>query len=169
MAAVENDSYCAEADVIAIAQYLTDFTGATVPTETQLLEMMARRAAELYAILADVMGTAAPGPASYSTTLDTTTDAGKALQHVLKQYNAIGAAFDALQAAGATETPARSERLAELYAMWQDKDVAVRQAALMYQGYSSRSSTHISTGEITEQSVTSREEDGLTFTGETDW
>lgn len=169
MAATENDSYCAESDVLAVAQYLGDFTTTTTPTEAELLEFQAHRAADLYSIVREVMGTAAPGPASYSVTIDTTTDAGKALDSVLKQYNAIGAAFDALQAAGASEYPGRSERVAELYQMWQDREGPIRRAALMYQGYASRTSTHISSGEITEKSITSREEDGLTFTGETDW
>jgi hypothetical protein len=168
VAAIESDSYCAATDVAAITQFGTLGVG-TVPTAQQGLEFQKQRAADLYTILRDVMGTAAPGPVSYDTVLDTTSDVGKALSAVLVQYNTIGAAFDVLQAAGATESPGRSERLAELYQMWQDRDGPVRQAALMYQGYASRTSTHISSGEITEKSVTSREEDGLAFNGATDW
>lgn len=170
--AVENDSYCAEADVVAITQYETDFDGSSTPTETQLLEFMARRAGELYAILYDVMGTAAPGPAAYSVTVDTSTDGGKALDAVLKQQNSIGASFDVLSAAGAGESPARSERIAELWTMWVDGNAALRNTATMYVASTSgtsTSATHISTGEITEKSVTSREEDGLTFNGSTQW
>ena len=169
MATSEADSYCAEADVIAVAQYLTDFDATSTPTEDQLLEFMARRAGELYAILFDVMGTAAPGPASYSVTVDTGSDGGKALDAVLKQQNAIGAAFDALQAAGASETVGRSERVAELWTMWVDGNTALRTTATMYQASTSTSATHISVGEITEKSITSREEDGLTFDGTTQW
>lgn len=167
--ASETDSYCAETDVVARAQYLSDFTTTTVPTQAQLLDFQAQRAAELYTILRDVLGTGAPGPASYGTTIDTSTDAGTALQFVLISFNAIGAAFDALQAAGAGEEPSRTERAAELWAMWETRDAEIRKAALMYQGYATRSATHESVGEITPATVVSREEDGLVFKGNTEW
>jgi hypothetical protein len=166
--AVENDSYCAIEDVEARCQ-IGDFAAGTVPTNGEVLEFQKERAAELYSIVRSVMGTAAPGPAAYATTIDTSTDAGKALDSVLTAYNAIGAAFDALQAAGAGEQPGRSERVAELYQMWQDRDGPVRAAALMYQGYASRTATHKSLGEITSAAITAREEEGLTFNGETEF
>jgi hypothetical protein len=170
--AVENDSYCSEAQVVAYTQYLSDFTGSTTPTEAQLLVFMAQRAGELYALMAETLGSDAPGPAAYSTTVDTTTDAGKALNVLLQQQNAIGAAMDALSAAGAGEEPGRSERVAELFAMWTEGNKRVATAAKVYQGVApvaSQTATHISVGEITEATTVSREEDGLTFNGETDW
>ena len=169
--AVENDSYCAVTDVEAVTQIGT-YAAGTVPTQAQVWEFQAHRTGELYAILYEVLGTAAPGPAAYSVTVDTSTDGGLALDTVLKQQNAIGAAFDALQAAGASETPGRTERIAELWTMWVDGNAALRNTATMYVASTSgtsTSATHISTGEITEKSVTSREEDGLTFNGSTQW
>jgi hypothetical protein len=115
------------------------------------------------------MGSEAVGPPSYDNPVDVTTDPGKGLAAVLKEFNAIGAAVDALQAAGAGETPARSERISELWAMWETREVAVKSAAQSYVGDASFSATHISTGEISPATVTSREEDGLTFTGQTEY
>jgi len=168
MPAAETDSYCAIADVQAICQIGT-FATDTVPTNQQVLEFQAQRAGQLYTILADVMGTDAPGPSGYSTAISTSTDAGKALNWTLVHYNSIGAAMDALQAAGAGEVPGRSERIAELFAMWEGREKALRPVATMYVGYSTRTATHISTGEITEKSITAREEDGLVFDGSTSW
>jgi hypothetical protein len=167
--ALEADSYCSEADVIAETQYLSDFTASTVPTEAQLLVFMASGAGILYQDLREVLGDDAPGPASYSVTVDTTTDAGTALFFVLTHYNATFAAFKALEAAGANETPARTERVAELWAVWQARGDDLRKAAESYRGRSSESATHISTGEITAATVVSREEDGLAFDGRTEW
>lgn len=166
--ATENDSYCAVTDVEARTQIGT-FETTTIPTEAQVVDFQAQRAGVLYSDLRSIMGTSAPGPASYSVTVDTSSDAGKALEFVLTKYNAIGAAIDALEAAGAGETPGRSERIADLYAMWQDRTTALEMAAKMYLGYASRSSTHISSGEITQATVVAREEDGLVFDGLTEW
>ena len=167
--AVENDSYCAEADVIARVQFLSDFTASTVPTEAQLLVFMASRASLLHAVLIDVMGASAPGPASYSTVLDTTTDAGKGLNFALIHFNAVGAAIDVFAAAGATNEPSRTERVTELFADWQDHKDVLETWATLYLGYATRTATHISVGEITAATVVSREEDGLSATGNTEF
>jgi len=167
--ALSTDAYCAESDVVAIAQYTDDFTASTTPTESQLFNFMARRAAILYSDIRAVLGSAAPGPDNYNVKFTGSTDAEVALERVLIHFNAIGAAIDTLEAAGAGESPGRSERIAELYTMWSDRDDELRMAAKMYQTSSTTSATHISVGEITKSSVSSREEDGLMFTGTTTW
>jgi hypothetical protein len=161
------DSYCATTDVEARTQ-IGAFGAGTIPTLAQVLDFQAQRAGDLYLILRREMGDDAVGPANYANSIDgTASDQEKALEFVLIEYNAIGAAFDALEAAGASEEPARSERVAELWAMWQTREVAVSQAAQEFLGDTTRSATHISVGEITEATVTSREEDGLGFNGRT--
>ncbi len=167
--ATESDSYCAEADVIARVQFLADFDGSSTPTEAQLLEFMANRAAELYAMLADTMGASAYGPASYTTNLSSpSNDSETALLQLLKHFNSLGAAIDVMDALGATEDPARSEKVAEWaaeYATAMDRITPL--AKIANSSASSRSFTHISKGEITQKSVTSREEDGLVVTDQT--
>ncbi len=162
----ETNSYCAHEDVERWTQ-VGDYDASSVPTLTEVYSFQAGRAAELYAILADVMGTAAPGPAAFGTTIDTGTDAGLALSAVVSQYNAIGAAIDALAAGGAGTSPGRSERINELFALWGERETPIRAAARVYQGLGGRSATHKSIGEITSASVDAREEDGLTFDGTT--
>jgi hypothetical protein len=148
--AVENDSYCAQADTQRWAQMGTYVDGGTPskPSLAEVLVFQANRAGEVYAVLADVMGADAPGPAAYGTTIDTSTDVGLALDAVCKRVNAIGAAADALEASGAGEQPSGSDRVARLLVLYSDGLESLRSAALMYQGYASRTSTHISSGEI---------------------
>ena len=168
--AAEADSYCAVEDVQARAQ-LGVYDGSSQPTLDEVLEFQKERASELYAIVREVMGAAAVGPANYTTAITpANSDAEFALDGVLTSYNAVGAAFDALQAAGVGDSPARSERLNELWAVWEMRGDAVRSAALMLQGYTSRSATHISEGEVTKATVTAAEEDGITFSHSgTEW
>ena len=166
--AVEGDSYCAEANVTAFAQ-MGDYTPSTTPTQAEVLVFMAGRAGELYSVLVRVMGNDAVGPASYSKSIDNSSDAGKALEFVLIQYNAIGAAMDSLLAAGAGESPQRSERVNELFGVWQEREAAITLAAEQFLGASSESATHISVGEVTVASTTSREEDGIRFNGLTEF
>ncbi len=167
--AVENDSYCAETDVVAKVQYLSDFTGSTVPTEAQVLIFMASRAALLYAELAQTMGSSAPGPAAFSTSIDSSTDIGAALNNALIHYNAVGAALDVFQAAGATTEPSRTERVTELFAQWEEHKEKLEMLARLYLGLTTRTATHESVGEITAATVVSRTEDGLVITGATEF
>jgi hypothetical protein len=131
--AVENDSYCAQADVERWAQVGTfaDGGSASTPTLAEVLEFMQNRAGDIYSVLAETLGNDAPGPAAFAKTIDTSTDAGLALDAVCIRANAIGAAADALQAGGAGETPARSERIGELLALYEDALKSVTRAAMM--------------------------------------
>ena len=165
--AVEGDSYCAEGDVLAKVQYLNDFTPNSTPTEAQVLVFMASRAGILYAVLAGVMGNETPGPASFTTAIDNSTDAGKALQNALIHYNAAGAAIDVLHAAGATTEPARTDLATELFAEWEEHKEVLTNLAKLYLGFATRTATHESIGEITSATIVSREEDGLKVTGAT--
>jgi hypothetical protein len=165
----EGDSYCAIEDVERWTQ-IGAYGAGTKPTSTQVLAFQQGRAAELYGILAETMGGDAPGPANFSTTVDTSSDAGAALSAVLVMYNAIGAAMDALQAAGAGDTPTRSERIGELFVLWEQRKEALTSAARAYQGRGgTRSATHKTRGEVTSRSVTSREEDDFRFNQDTKW
>ena len=164
--ATSGDSYCAESDVVAFAQFASDFSGSTTPTETQVLNFMQLRAAEIYGRLRRVMGSSATGPSNYATSISTSSDAGLALSRVCKMANAVGAAMDALEAAGANEAPAQSDRVAELgvlYASFFVDNGPLETAARQYIGSGNLAATHISTGEVTEKSVSSVEETGLTF------
>lgn len=158
-----DDAYCSMADVIAFAQAGT-YSSSTVPTESEVLGFMAKRASRVYSALAKVMGASAPGPANYATTIDTTTDKGKALSQACRFANAVGAAMDALEAAGANQAPAKSERVAELGVLWMGCIADLEYAAQAYQGTAGGlARTHVSTGEITQPSVTAREQQGLLF------
>ena len=167
---VENDSYCGEGDVVALLQMGTDYTSGTIPTEAQVLNFMGNRAGEIYGWMRAIVGSSAPGPASYSTTLDTGTDAGKALQYLLVQTNAYGAAFDALEAAGATSTPARTERAAELFAMYYDSKAQIEMLVSEYTGYANSVSNHFSEGSVTSATLTARKnETSFPFDTDTTW
>lgn len=167
MAYVANDSYCATSDVEALTG-AGAYGAGTTPTLQAVLNFQAHRAAQLYQILAERMGTSAPGPASYATTIDTGTDKGKALEAVLIHFNAIGAAMDALIAAGASTAPKNSNRVEELFGMWERREAVVTAAAESYLGSGSGVASHISVGEITLPTTTSRE-GNFTFTSDTDW
>ena len=169
--ATTDKAYCAEADVVRWTQYEADFDATSVPTEAQMLQFTEDRSSELYLMLTGLLTTAdAVGPSGYAAPLDTSSDKGLALGYVLRQYSAIGSAMDVLQAAGASQSPSRSERVAELFAMWEGRKDALAAAAEAYSAAgSSDSGTHISSGEITAKSTTSREEDGLRFSGVTEF
>ena len=165
--AVEGDSYCAETDVIRYTQTETTYGAGTVPTEAQVLEFQASRAADLYMIVFGEMGSTALGPASYDNPITPGNSSEEfALNQVLKEANAVGAAMDALAAAGAGEEPARSERVAELgvlYEGWVGRiQKAVEMLVTSLSGASS-SASHVSIGEITNPSVISRERDAFEF------
>ena len=164
MAATANDSYCATSDVESRVR-LGAFSDspATTPTLAEVLEFQAHRAGELYSVLDDVMGADAPGPESYATKLsDISGDPGKALTFAVKMFNAIGAAMDALDAAGANQAPARSERVKELGEQYAGAKEAIEPLArLVVMVTDGRAVTHISKGEITKRTVVSREEQEL--------
>ncbi len=147
---------------------LGDFTGSTTPTETEVLTFMEMRSAEVYSWLDEVVETA-PGPSGYDTTIDNTKDTGRALERVCREASAVGAAMDALEAAGATDRPARTERVAELGEMYASLKPTVQQAGINYAGTAARTATHISTGEITEPTIVSREREVLPFNETTKW
>lgn len=161
------DAYCTEADVVAWAQ-MGDYTTTTTPTEAQVLLFMQSRAAELYSILSRIMGSSTPGPSSFDVDLDETTDKGKGLGRLLRMANAIGAAMDAVEASGAGQGPARSERVSELGTMYSSLVRSLLDAARNYLGNATRSQTHISGGEMTRRTVTAVAE-SLAFDESTKW
>jgi len=166
--ATTDEAYCTEAQVEAITQ-MGDYTELTTPTEAEVLEFMENRAAMLYALLVEYMGQAdAVGPAGYANPIDTSTDAGLALSYALRSLNATGAAYDVLDAAGASTEPARSEKTAELLLEWEGRADILKPLAQAYLGVVGRSETHM-TSEITARSVTSKEEEGWPTDGSTEW
>jgi hypothetical protein len=167
-ASVADNAYCSEADVVAWAQ-MGDYTASTTPTETQVLGFMQMRAGELYGVLAKWMATPVgpSGASGYATEIDTSTDKGFALNEQLRMANAIGAAMDALQAAGASEAPSRTERVEELSVAYAAIVANLEHLAREYEGNVDAVATHITSGEITQASVTAQEEDGRTFDGST--
>ena len=167
-AAAVDDSYCSIADVVAFAQIGTPGSS-TIPTETEVLGFMAKRAGLIYGRLATLMGASAPGPDNWDVTIDTGTDKGKSLSQSCRFVNAIGAAMDQLAAAGAGEQPARSERVAELGTLYAGAMADLTDAAVAYAGFGGRYATHISAGEVTRGTVTSREQQGLVVTDQTEF
>lgn len=162
------DAYCTEADVTAWAQR-GDYTASTIPTETQVLTFMQTVAATIRGWMAEVIGDDAPGPASYSTSIDTSTDAGLALSNVCKKANAIGAAVHALEASATGDVPARSERVAELFTLFNACKQSVQDAAKAYDGTVSHHTTHVSSGYVTVPSHTSYGQPGLEFDSTTEF
>ena len=169
--AVENDSYCSEAEVAAITgvNVAGNYSATTTPTEAQVLVFMAARAGEVYARLYQYMGAATPGPAAYSVTVDTSTDPGKALDVATRHANSLGAAIDALQAAGVGESPSRGEAIIDLNALYQQALDGLRDIAIAYIGTANRSETHISAGDVTVPSRTATDQQGVVFTSSTDF
>lgn len=161
-------AYCAEIDIIGYAQYLADFTAGTTPTEAEVTVMAQGRAGEIYAWIGDVMGSTAVGPADFSTPIDTGTDVGKALANQCRIANAMSAAADALEAAGASDTPSRTERINDLLTSYLAMKENIQALAMTYQA-STDSATHFTTGEITSATIVSREEEGLQFNGKTEF
>lgn len=110
------ESYASVADIEARVG-LGVFGASTRPTLTQATAFAVQRAGELFAILSEVLGSEAPGPISstiYIIKLNVSTSGGYALSQLLSLANAIGAAADCLEAAGAGEVPQRSERVTDL-------------------------------------------------------
>ena len=170
--AADAGSYCNEAEVISYAQMgqYADGGSATVPTQTQVLQFQVDRAAEMYGWMVDVVGSSAPAPITdYSTTIDTSTDVGLALSRLLRQGNAKAAAADALEAAGSTQVPARSERVAELlvdfYALKDTVEILVES----YLASSTLAANHFTEGRVTADTIVTRTQEGLTFDGDTEW
>lgn len=162
--AIESNSYCNASDVEARVRLgaFSD-TPATTPTLAQVLEFQAMRAGEIYSILVGVMGEDAPGPESHDVKLSAVSgDVGKALTFTVKMFNAIGAAMDALDAAGANQAPARSERVKELGEQYANAKEAIEPLAkLVVMTTDGRAITHISRGEITQKTIVPREEQEL--------
>ncbi len=149
-------AYCSEADVCAWAG-VADYHTTSVPTEVQVLGFMRMRAAELYGLMVTGtkefggLGDKAPGPTGSALALDTTTDAGRSLDFVLRMANAVGAAVDALLASTIGEQPRRSERAAELATLYDSMAKSVLRCARIYGsavGKTFRAATHISHGGV---------------------
>jgi len=169
--ATTDKAYCTEAQVAAITGISVsgNYSTTTKPTEAQVLEFMENRAAEVYARLYQFMGTATPGPSGYSVTIDTGSDPGLAMDFATRNANAIGAAIDALEAAGIGESPSRSERIIDLAALYEQALDRLRDAAIAYIGTANRSETHVSNGDVTVPSATAVDQQGLSFTSNTDF
>jgi hypothetical protein len=130
----ETYAYCAESDVCAWAG-VADYHSTSVPTEVQVLTFMRMRAAQLHALMASApkgLGSRAPGPSGSDREVLVTTDAGRSLSYLLQMANAIGAAMDALEASGIGEQPRRSERVAELAAMYSGLTADIMRATEVY-------------------------------------
>ena len=167
--ATATDAFCVEADVVAVVQLTPDYTTGTIPTEAEVLQFMKQRAAQVYSWMVEKVGASAPGPASFSLSIDTGTDIGSALESACRQANCVGAAADALEASGASSQPARTERINELFAdFFAAKDI-IQALVEVYAGASFSTATHISDGSITEPTIVSRERPALPFTDATQW
>lgn len=162
------DSYASESDVVTYAQ-MGDYTSSTVPTETQVLVMLADRASEIYARLSTIMGSDVTGPPSYSQAIDSSTDAGAALARATRRANAIGAAIDAVYAAGAGDSPGASARMDILITMYDLAVVSLIDPATAYLGYPSRSETHLTAGDVTVPARIVSSQQGLIFDANTEF
>lgn len=160
-------AYCSEADVVAFAQ-MGDYTASTRPTEAQVTGFMSKRAAEVYSILVRWLGSDAPGPSGYDATINTSGDVGLALSYHCAMANALGAAMDALAAAGAGEESSASDRVQQLGTAYRNALENLKHLAREYAGSSAWSSTHISSGEMTSRTINPRAE-SLTFDEGTAW
>lgn len=167
--ATADDAYCSEADVVAYAQ-TGDYTASTTPTENQVLQFAANRAGQLYLAMREEVGDDAPSPTSGGNPIDTSTDKGTALANALRLANAKAAAADALQAAGAGDVPAGSERAAALLAeFYEFLIVRIPEQVQAWRGHGYRAATHVSAGEVTPATVTARTSSGLRFSTESQW
>jgi hypothetical protein len=167
--AVENDSYCAATDVESRAQ-MGAYAAGTTPTLAQVLDFQAQRAAEIYSWLRDEMGSSAPGPAAYSVTIDTGSDIGLALEDSCIMANALGAAMDALEAAGASQSPARSERVNELGIAYAGMMEVIQRLGNQYNETSTTlSANHFTEGRVTADTFTSRTQPGITIDERTEF
>ncbi len=169
--AVEGDSYCAASDVEALVQLgaYADGGSATTPTLAQVLEFQAQNAATIYSWMVVALGKAAPGPASANVTIDTSSDAGAMLDRLCVKANAYAAASDALEAAGASSTPARTERVNDLWAMFLGSKDGIQAVAKLYDGGADTAKNAFTEGRVTPETITSHTEDGFEFDGETVW
>lgn len=164
------DSYCVIADVEARAQ-VGAYSTTTKPTLAQVNVFLEQRAGEIYNALAKVMGATTPGPSGYALLIDQTTDKGKALADMLSLTNAVGTAADALDAAGAGESPAGSVRVEELRKEHERllTDL-LPAAAISYQGGSSQfAATHISTGQSRRFIPAVVRDERMVFDRDTEW
>ena len=162
------DSYCGVTDVEARVQ-LGAYGAGTVPTTTQVEGFCKERSGIVFGWLQDVMGDSVTGPTGADQAIDSSTDKGTALLQATLGATANGAAADALQAAGAGESPNRSERIAELQALFEAAKEGIQAAAQAYIGAADRVLTHISAGEITEPTIVARESRNLPFDDTTEW
>ncbi len=165
--ATTDNSYCTEAHVTQITR--SPYTTTTVPTEAEMLIFTENRSAEVYNRLVKFMGASATGPSGYATSIDTSTDAGLAMDFVTRQAAAIGAAIDCLDAAGAGESPGRSERIIDLTALHEIAMERLEDAAIAYIGKAARSETHISSGDVTVPTRVVVEQQGIIFNSETEF
>lgn len=155
-------SYAIVSDVEAIAQHGA-YDSSSQPTLAQVQFFLVNRSADVYGYMRGVAGSAAPGPSGYSVTIDTSSDIGYALDRACRSATAYKAAVDALQAAGATTSPGRSERMAELETLYERELERVGDLVRSYVGPGSSSRNHISSGDASAKSMTSREEPGRSF------
>lgn len=155
-------SYATVSDVEAIAQ-LGAYSSGTKPTEAQVQFFLVNRSAELYGRMVKTGGNLTPGPSGYAITIDTTNDVGYALDRAARHAAATRAAVDALQAAVAGETPARSERIAELEALYNTQLEDIDDLVLAYVDEGARVRSHITAGEASRASITTRQEPGFSF------
>ncbi len=162
------DSYTLTAQVEQVLQ-LGAYGAGTAPTVTEVVQFMADRAGVIYARLRAIMGSAATGPPNYSTSINTSTDAGVALASVTNRANYYGAAIDVLIAAGAASGPSPSQRVEELNGLWNQALEELEPAARAYITYASLSETHISAGAVLVRSETATYQQGLVVDSDTEF
>ena len=167
--------YCSQADDESYAQ-LGGFGSGTIPSDTDVALFIYCRAGELLTALYDVApSSAALAPDGWTNPIDQSTDSGTALAAALREANAIGAAADALQASGATDSPSRTERVLELLQWYQSAMENILRGVIGYLDDTGQlaaakySATAYSTGEITKKAKPSHEEPGLRVNDWTRW
>jgi hypothetical protein len=143
------------------------YTAGDNPSDAEVLGFMANRAGQVFGVLGQWMMDSTPGPSNYSTTIDETRDAGVALSRACRHANALGAAADALQAAGVGDSRGATPRVLELEAQYMAALPMLEGPAKSYR--TQRAITHISAGEITKAAVTSRQEQGLAVDDRTEF
>lgn len=173
-------AYCSVDDVEELTQ-VAAYSVTTKPSLADVEGFCRKRASTVYGWVRAVMGSAAQGPNGYATPIDSSTDAGLALGQACRQANAVGAAIDALEAAGIGDEPEASDRTERLRARFDRAEgsdnpspleQAVMEAAQAVVGRSERSATHVSkemAAASSEAMLIPSSEPGLTFDSETEW
>jgi hypothetical protein len=133
MAYTANDAFCAQADVEARLQRGT-FTGSTTPTAQHVLDVMARRGAQIEARLADAGAPWTVPSGSRAFAASPSDPVERRLKVKCEDANVLGASADVLQMwlakAGSDSTNEQVVALLELYKVALDE--ITREAESLY-------------------------------------